>query len=92
MYSMKLREATMNLAILQKINGDIECNTVRMGSVVFTDAQNLFISASLGQFKYEGDTFVAVSTQSPLYLAMEGKQRGESFEFRGKKFVINDIL
>jgi hypothetical protein len=92
MYSLKLRDATLALAGLQKINGDIDTDTVRMGAVVMTDVQNLFISVSLGQVKYEGDTFVAISTQSPLYQVMEGKRRGESFEFRGRKFNILDIL
>jgi hypothetical protein len=92
MYSLKLRDATLTLANLQKINGDIENDIVRYGSVVLTDVQNLFISVSLGQFKFEGDNFVAISTQSPLYLVMEGKKKGDTFEFRGRKFTITDIM
>ncbi|MEY3417485.1 MAG: hypothetical protein RL711_215 [Bacteroidota bacterium] len=92
MYSMKLREASLTLAGLQKINGDIESNTVRYGAVVMTDVQNLFVSVSLGQVNFDGDTFVAISTKSPLYQVMEGKKKGDSFEFRGRKFNIKDIL
>jgi predicted aspartyl protease len=91
MYSMKLREATLTLAGLQKINGAIESDTVRYGAVVMTDVQNLFVSVSLGQVKFEGDTFVAISIQSPLYQVMEGKKKGDSFEFRGRTFKINEI-
>lgn len=92
MYSLKLRDATFALTNLQKINGEIESDTVRLGALVMTDVQNLFISVSLGQVKYEEENFVAISTQSPLYLAIEGKRKGDSFEFRGRKFLIKNIV
>ena len=92
MYSLKLKDATAALASLQKINGEIPSNTVRLGALVLTDVQNLFITVSLGQVKYEEENFVAISTLSPLYQAMEGKKKGDSFEFRGRKFKITNII
>lgn len=92
MYAIKFRDASAGLKALNRINPEIETDVVRVGSVVFTSAQNLFISISLGQINCEGDSFVAISTQSPLYQSIEGKRKGDKFDFRGSSYTIKEIF
>jgi len=92
MYAIKFRDASAGLKSLNRINPEVETDIVRVGSIVFTNAQNLFISISLGQISCEGDNFVAISTQSPLYQSIEGKRKGDKFDFRGQKYTINEVF
>lgn len=92
MYAKQLQEALNILNILQKIDTFKENDVVQFGSVVVTDTQQLFVSASIGQVKVEDKTYLAISTHSPFYKAMEGKKRGESFSFRDKVFKILDVF
>jgi len=92
MYAIKYRDAVNNLMTLKKINPEIESNEVRPGAIVITAQQNLFVSISLGQVNFDGESFVAISTQSPLYQIIQNKKAGDKFSFRGRDIVITDII
>lgn len=63
-----------------------------LGSVVVTDAGTFFISVSIEQFRLGNKRYVGISIHSPLYLAMKGKRKGESFVYEKKNYHILDIF
>jgi hypothetical protein len=40
----------------------------------------------------EGDTYFVISKDVPIYKAMEGLKKGDSFEFNNMKFEIEDVF
>lgn len=92
MYARKLADHMAGLDALRQIDIGKTFQKVQPGAVVVTDKQQFFISISLGEIKVEGDTFFAISTQSPLYQEIDGKGAGETFEFRGVKNNIQKVF
>jgi transcription elongation GreA/GreB family factor len=92
MFAKQYQEAMALLNILHKINVDKENEMILPGSVVVTDVQNIFVAVSIGNIKMSGKDFFAVSTLSPIYKAMTGKRKGDSFSFRDKIYKITDTF
>ncbi|GGK70416.1 hypothetical protein ACD591_04040 [Rufibacter glacialis] len=92
MFAKQLDEAIAKQSILKRIVRNKVNEDVSLGSIVRTDAQNYFISVSLGEINLAGEKFFAISTASPVFQAMAGKRKGESFVFRDKKINILDLF
>lgn len=92
MYARQLDECMSTLQILKRINSTKENSEIMLGTVVETDLQDFFISVSLGAIKVNDKTYFAVSAMSPLFKAMAGKGKGETFAMRDKKYKIKDIF
>lgn len=67
-------------------------NTVQLGTIVVTDKRVLFVSASIEQFEVEGVEVFGLSTKSPLYKAMAGKKKGDSFSYKNDTYLILDLF
>ncbi|MFB9862655.1 hypothetical protein [Rufibacter immobilis] len=91
MFAKQLDEAQAKLSILKRIVRNKVNEDVALGSIVRTDAQNYFISVSLGEIVIDGEKFYAISAASPVFQVMAGKTKGETFLFRDKKINILDI-
>lgn len=76
---------------LQRISKE-EAHNVSPGAVVATNRDTFFISASIEQFDLDGDTWIGLSTKSPLYKAMKGKKKGDSFKCNGIAYKILDLF
>ena len=63
-----------------------------LGALVVTSLNSFFISASIEFVEVEGQRYFGLSTHSPLFLAMSGKGKGDSFAYKGKHYEINDIF
>ncbi|WP_227006419.1 hypothetical protein [Rufibacter latericius] len=92
MFAKQLDEAIGKLSILKRIVRSKVNEDVSLGSIVRTDAQNYFISVSLGEINIDGEKYFAISAASPVFQAMAGKTKGESFTFRDKKITILDLF
>ena len=66
-------------------------NEVRLGSVVITDKASFYVSVSIERFEVEGMPFVGISPQSPLYRAMAGKKKGDSFAFGTETYHVLEL-
>ncbi|GGC33197.1 hypothetical protein GCM10011386_26590 [Parapedobacter defluvii] len=64
---------------------------VQLGSVVATDKGLFYISVSIERFEVDGTPFIGISPQSPLYRAMAGKKKGDSFAFGTEVYQILEI-
>lgn len=91
MYAKKLSESTEMLVSLQRINPAAFFQQAGQGAMVATDKQVFLIAGSLGKINVEGNDVFVISNQSPIYDVMAGRRKGESFDFRGQKFQINDV-
>ena len=91
MYAKQLDEAMSSLQILKRINSMKENSEIMLGSIVETDLQDFFVSISLGAIKVNDKTYFAISAMSPLFKAMAGKGKGDSFGLRDKQYKIKNI-
>jgi hypothetical protein len=92
MYARQYQEGVNSLTILKRINPNLEHNTVILGSVVYTDFQNYFVSVSLGEINVNGEKFITISTLTPLFQALAGKSKGDKFKFRDQLYTILDVF
>lgn len=63
-----------------------------LGAVVVTDKGTFFVSSSIEQFKVDGKTYFGLSTQSPLFNVMKGKQKGDRFSLNNITYSIKEIF
>jgi transcription elongation GreA/GreB family factor len=91
MYARQVQEGIDGLSVLNRIN-IVEHNTVKLGSVVKTNLHNYFVSISLGEIKADGEKYLAISTQSPLFQLLSGKKKGDTFQFRTQNIQILDVF
>jgi hypothetical protein len=92
MHARQLAEGIDGLALLKRIAIAPLVEHVKLGSIVCTNLQNYFISASLGVIESSGKTYMAISTMTPLYQALAGKQKGDKFSFRNTEYKIIDVF
>jgi len=92
MYAIQLEKAVEEIKILEKIDLTKENKDVNFGAVVITNEQKLFVSISLGKIQIENDFYFAISSMVPLFNAMQGLKKGDSFEFNGKNIRIIDLF
>ncbi len=92
MFAKQLDEAITGLAILKRIVATKENKVITLGSVVHTNLQKYFVSASVGEVQVNGEKYYAISTMSPIFKAMADKTAGETFTFRDKQYRIEEVF
>jgi hypothetical protein len=92
MYARQYDEGMQVMKDLNKIDPEAMQAAAALGAVVITDKQKFFVSASLGQIVIGNETYMAISTHSPLFKAMAGKKSGEAFSFRDKSYSVQQVL
>lgn len=91
--SQKLENFSESIDILKKIESKENTSFVGLGSIVSTTKGNFFISASIGQLQSnQGETYFAISVNSPIGSLLLRKKVGESIDFNGQKIQINKIF
>ena len=66
--------------------------SVQFSAVVETDQRTFFVAVSLEEFRAAHQTIFGVSVNSPIYKAMKGLRRGDSFAHAGVTYRIKDIF
>ncbi len=79
------------MQILRGIDIEKERNEVEMGSVVVTDKRTFFVCVSIEEVEAEGKKVFGLSTEAPIFAAMRGKTKGETFDMNGIKYDILDV-
>ena len=77
---------------LFRVNIEKPSNIVVLGSIVFTNHANYFVSISAGELKIKDLTFYAISPATPIAKKLLGKQKDDPISFRSSTFVITKIL
>ncbi|WP_170553750.1 hypothetical protein [Ruegeria atlantica] len=65
---------------------------VQPGAVVKFNNRRFVVCVSTTRFDVDGKTYMGISTQSPIYLAMVGLQEGDVFTHNGTEFEVQDVL
>lgn len=86
--------ANKEMELLQNMVPTIEDinDSVMLGSVVVTDKDIFFVSASIERMKVNGFSVFGLSTNSPLYQSMKGKKQGESFSYKDSHYKIREVF
>lgn len=77
---------TLNRIEEHRPNGNVV-----LGSMVFTDAANYFISIPAGEIKLEDQKFYAVGIHAPIAQMLLGKKEGDTMIFNNRDFKIEKI-
>lgn len=67
-------------------------DTVGPGAVVAFNNRHFVVIVSTAKFECNGETYMGISTQSPIYKAMQGLKAGDSFSFNGREIVLDDVM
>jgi hypothetical protein len=70
---------------------DEKHNAVQRGSVVVTNRETFFVSASIERFHVEGAPYFGLSTASPLYNMMKGLKAGDTFAYGKVSYEILEV-
>ncbi|MCF1422004.1 MULTISPECIES: transcription elongation factor [Mangrovimonas] len=89
--SQYLSDAQKTMGIIKSINPNIRYETCVLGSLVKTQENSFFISASIGKIDLDFGSYYAISLQSPIGQLMKNKKAGDHIEFNGKTFSILEI-
>jgi len=63
---------------------------IQLGDIIETDQGNFFVGAASDEFEVEGKKYRGISTDSPLFRALLGKQNGDTVEVNGNTFTLNN--
>jgi transcription elongation GreA/GreB family factor len=88
----QLAEANKLLVVLNRIGTGGQSDKVSEGSVVLTDNGNFYIAISAGVLSIEGKSFFAVSPASPIGAKLTGCMPGDTFDFNGKTYLIEQVM
>ena len=88
----QLAEIQKQYELLNRIDPEMEFNTVALGSVVFTSKSHYFLGVSVGELKVGPDTFYAISMATPIAKLLVSKSIGDTVIFRGQQMTITKIL
>jgi len=86
-----LIDAEQNQMVLSSINETQHSEEARQGSLVITDQGSFYLSISAGQLHLNNETYFAISAVSPIGKLLLGKQKGDKFDFNGKKYAIKEV-
>lgn len=67
-------------------------DTVQPGAVVSFNGRHFVVVVSTVKFDCDGVTYMGISTQSPIFKAMDGLSKGDSFTFNGREIVLDDVI
>ena len=87
----QLQDALEQRAALLTVNPENINTKIKSGSLVKTNRGHFYISVALGKLNIEGNTFTAISPQSPLGAILMGKVALDSVTVNGNIFSIESV-
>ena len=86
-----LNDASNMKSVLNQIDPKKRTTTIGLGSCVQTSLRDFFVAVSAGELKIDGHIVYAISLNSPIGMALFGKQTGEKIQFNGNTITINSV-
>jgi len=87
-----LNDATRMLETLKQINPKIQNESGMLGSIIYTQSNNFFLSVSVGKIDFDGSSYFAISLQSPIGTQLRNKTKGDQIQFNGVTYTITNII
>lgn len=89
---MQKAQALKLKSLMERINPSGRSGTVKMGSLVLTNAGAFYFAISVGKISLEGKNYVAMATAAPLAQKFKDKKVGDSVSFNGREYSILQVL
>lgn len=90
LFKVQLRKAKYDRELLNEMNFSSK-SEAQDGALVVTDQLNILVGFPATPFDFEGHHIVGISKDAPLYPFLKGKKEGESFNYSGRLFQIQNI-
>lgn len=90
-FSLQLKEAMVQLEVLEQIKPDIKHTQVALGSLVKTNRTVLFLSVAIGKIKVSEVEIIALSPASPLGAKLIGLDAGGEVSVNAVSYVVLEI-
>ena len=87
----QLRDLLNQKKVLLSIPNMVEGKTMKLGSIVFTNSGNFFLSIFSKPISIGTDLFFPVSLQSPIGKILLNSKLGQTLELNGKQYSIIEI-
>lgn len=85
-----LHDSADKLEKLQRIDFGPR-SRVGEGAVVTLSGRHFVVAVSTRRFTCHGVEYMGISTDAPIYAAIEGAHAGETVEFNGRKLVVEAV-
>lgn len=79
------------IQFFKRLNPNIVTDEVALMSLIETNKGTFFISHAVRPIQFNGDAYMLLGTDAPIYEAMAGKKAGETFNFRGIDYKIYSV-
>ena len=66
-------------------------DTIKLGAIVKINGKKLIIATAKRPFDYQGEQLEAISSSAPIYKEMQGKKAGDSYNFHGETYSIEEV-
>ncbi len=90
--AVQLNETNKLKVALNQLNYLVISDTAETGSLVITNNGNFFIAISAGVLMVNGETYFAISPDSPVGLRLKGQKTGYEFDLNNKHYQIKKII
>ena len=67
-------------------------DTVRPGAVVAFNKRKFVVAVATTKFDLNGETFMGISVQSPIYQKIAGLRAGDEFTFNGRDMILEEVV
>jgi transcription elongation GreA/GreB family factor len=91
MHARQYEQARQERVIIERIDANLILKQGSLGALITTSMGIFFLAVSVGQIKIDNQIVMVVSPQSPIGSILMGKKVGDTFEFRGKNCVIEQL-
>jgi transcription elongation GreA/GreB family factor len=89
--AMQVEENKKMLTVLNQIGQSTSIDRVTLGSVVVTDSNKFYVSIGAGKLEIGGESYVAISTQSPIGKLLLNKGVGDFIDFNNQRQTIISV-
>lgn len=89
---VQLLEAEKMQQLLSKVTATKNATAIGLGSLVYTEKNNYFLSISAGEYVNTNNKVYCISANTPIGKLLLGKSAGDSFVFNGTTIKITQVI
>lgn len=87
----QLREASEQLAILDRIQPAVKNAQAGAGSLILTDKGTFFIATAIGRIRFEDEPYMVISAASPLGQRLLGTRQNDVITLNNTTYMVLEI-
>ncbi len=90
-FGLQIKELNKIYRLIDTLSLSKSSKNIEAGSIIKTNLNTFFISASLGMVEFEGERLMLISAISPLASVFLDKKAGEEITFNGRTYSIYEV-